>query len=266
MGTAPRSPDPADIEHLPPRIAKGKQAERDHQRTDHYREQQREAEADSCHVQQTRGIHQQSQDQEHADLAQPGESVVHPKESGTIGQGAVAQQQPGQIHRHEAAAVQQGRHAEGAEPERQRHHRIEATGRQAEPRQQMASTITGAGANGGADDQLKQDLERNPQTRRRARLKQIGGEHGGEDDGHRVVDARLYFQGDAHPTLELQAAAAEHREDGRGIGGGHHGAEEQRLRPTEPEPMGPRRHQQRGARDAHGCQHACRGGGLPDAH
>ena len=70
--------------------------------------------------------------------------------------------------------MQEGRHAEGDEPERQRHDRIEATGRQAEPRQQMSSTITGAGANGGADDELKQDLEGNPQTRRRARLEQIG--------------------------------------------------------------------------------------------
>ena len=83
----------------------------------------------------------------------------------------------------------------------------------------MPAAISDGGAHRGSDDQLKQNLQRDPQSRGGSRYQQILGEHGGENHGHRIVDARLHLQGHPHPALELKTAAPQHGEDGGGIGG-----------------------------------------------
>ena len=94
------------------------------------------------HVQQPRGKDQQAEDEEHPHLAQPGERVVHPEQSGAIGQRPVAEQESGEVHGEEAAAVRQRRQAEGHQAERQRHDRVEAAAREGEPGEQVPAAVS----------------------------------------------------------------------------------------------------------------------------
>ena len=146
-----------------------------------------------------------------------------------IGQRPVAEQQAGEVHGEEAAAVGQRRQAEGHQAERQRHHRVEPAGREREPGEQVPAAVSHAGSHRRAHHQLHHHLDRNPPAGCRARRQQVLGEHGGEDDRHRVVDAGLDLERDADPPLELEPASPEHREHRRRIGGGDHRAEQQRL-------------------------------------
>jgi hypothetical protein len=64
-------------------------------------------------------------------------------------------------------------------------------------------------------------------------MQQVVREGDGEDDGDGIVQARLELERRADPALELEAAAAEHREHRRGVRGRHHRAEHERLGPGE---------------------------------
>ena len=118
--------------------------------------------------------------------------------------------------------------------ERQREHRVEPAARRAGAGEsRYRPPYPTPAPDRGADHQLHHDLDQDPPAGCRARAQQVLGEHGGEDDRDRVVDAGLDLERDAHPPLELEPAAPEHGEHRRRIGGGHHRAEHQRLGPAE---------------------------------
>ncbi len=134
--------------------------------------------------------------------------------------------------------MQQGREGEGEQRQGEREHRVEAAGRQPAAAQQQRPEPADRGAQRAAHQELHHDLDGEPGEAAVEGVEAAGsgaGDRQGEQHRHRVVEAGLELQGGADPAAQLEAAAAQHREQRRGVGRGDHGAEQQGLRPGEAE-------------------------------
>ena len=128
-------------------------------------------------------------------------------------------------------------HAVGEQRERQGERGVEPAGRKRAPPEQLAPAVARPRADAAPTASWITISHRELRRRQLAGPHQVGGERDREDDRDRIVDARLDLERDAHPALELEPAAPQHREHRRRVGGRHHRAQHQRLRPAQPEQL-----------------------------
>ena len=219
---------------------------------------------DRRHRRQLGGEDQQPQHEEHRDLGQPGEGVVDPEQAVPVGQRAIAENHRRHVDREEPAGANQCRHAKGEEGEGQRDDRVEAAGQQAQAAEQGPAPIADRDPERTTDTELNQELDRQAPEVGLVGSDEMGDERRGEQDGHRVVEARFDLEGDADPLLELEPAAPQDGEDSRGVRRRDNRAQQERLGPGEAEQVGEGADQAGGRRDADGRQEARGPGHRPD--
>ncbi len=204
------------------------------------------------------GPGQQAEQHEHGDLREPGRGIEE-RHDGVVGAGlAIADDQPGDIDREEAGAVQRlgqpERHQRAGGDERRMHalrqHQAvehEHHGAAAEPAEEAA------------DDRLLGQQMRRCRSRTcwpenristRTMVRKIA-------NGSLMPDSTSSVARTRGP--QPQALGVEQEEHRRGVGRGHHGADQQRLAPVQLQrPDRDRRGQRRGDQDADGGQQARR--------
>ena len=250
--------DPRD-EHLFP------EAEAEWRKADQHRGGPRDQHQAQCHgkrrqqaLRQPVGPGQQAEQDEHGDLRQPGRGIEE-RHDDVVGAGlAIADDQPGDIDREEAGAVQRFGQAE-------RHQRADGDERRVHPlRQHQAVEHQDDGAAAdpakeAADDGFlgQQGGDVGPW---RAAGEQYLDQDDGEKDRERIVDAGLDLERCGNARAKPQSLGVKQEEHRRGIGRGHHSTDQQPLVPVQLQrPDGDRRGQRHGDQDAGGRQHARRG-------
>src|SRR3990167_618832 len=202
--------------------AEWQQADKDRQRPGEQDHPQRQTQSRQGNRQQLVGGYQQAEDQEHADLRQPGQAVEHMQDAVARADRLGAQQQAAWVCRQNAAAATRVGHGEDNQPAADHQQRIQPA-RQLHAVDQLEQQPAATQAEQRADAQLQQ------QGPVQAIL--AAGEDGDQGDGekyrHRVVAARLDFQGGADPLVK--AAPAEQGKYRRSIGGADDGPDQQAL-------------------------------------
>ncbi|MNZ72692.1 hypothetical protein D3C78_910790 [compost metagenome] len=249
--------------------AKRQQADEHRQRPgeqDHPQRQQQRRHGDR---QQLAGGEQQAEDQEHADLAEPGQAVEHVQDAVAVADRPVAEHQAADVHGEDAAAADFPGEGVDHDAAADRQQRVEAVGHR-----QAVDQLQQQPAAGQAEDDADAELQDQRQQHAPAEAGLPGGEHAdqghGEEHRHRVVAARLDLQGRADPLVE--ALAVEQVEHHGGVGGGDDGADQQAFEQLEVEqPGGGQAGQPGGDHHADGGQRHRRPqgdaeGGHPGAH
>ncbi len=236
------------------------QSDQYRQRSCHQDHPQRQGQCRQGDRPQVVGGDQQAEDQEHADLRQPGHAVEHVQDAVAAADRAVAEEQAAQVDGEDAAAadgVGQGEHQQAAADHQQR---VEAAG-QVHAVDQLQQQPAAAKTEQGAETELLHQV----QGEAPAEAGLAAGEHldqgHGEEHRHRVVAARFDFQGRGDPLVETFAAEqGEHR---GGVGGADDGADQQAFHPVQVEQPGCRDAGQAGGHQhAQGGQRQCR----PERH
>jgi hypothetical protein len=186
---------------------------------------------------------------------------VHPEQPGAERKWPVAQYQPRHVDRQKSAAQRERRHPEREEGDGEGERRVEPAAGEVEPREQEAPAVPDPQPDHAAHHQMQRDLARDGEKRQVLGVEQVLGERGGQDDGHRVVGARLDLERESDPSLQVETAPAQHREHRGRVGGGHHGADQERLAPIEAEEPSGRGHQ---AGDEHHAERGQQPGRRPD--
>ncbi len=178
--------------------------------------------------------YQQTQHQEQAQLGQPGQPVVHLENHRHHPDMAVADHHAGQVDGQKAAAA----HGVGGREHGNagsRHEQRIQRGRQADPVGQLHHGEAAEDAGDGPDAELLHQHGQGGPPGVFTVIADQGNQHEGQENGHRVVAARLDFQGGAHPFVQVQAAPLQQREHRGGVGGGNDGAHQQGRQPVQVE-------------------------------
>ena len=232
-GHRPAQPNPADVADLAGTIAERQQAGHHRQRTSNHRQEHTHRQPHPRHRQQLRWRHQEPQHHEDADLAQPGQRIVHARHELMVWKSPVTQHHAGHKGTEETTPARQGGQGKRGERQRHRHGRVEPERRRRKLRKRQPPYKAHQNARGRTHAQLDRDgQERHPGERRR--IAEHVEHHHRKNDGHGVVDARLDFQHLADSRLKMKPAASQYAEHRGGIGRGHHGSQQKRLRPRQP--------------------------------
>src|SRR5690606_23902633 len=142
----------------------------------------------------------------------------------------VAGYQPGQIHGEEAGPAERvgnGKQTGATGTQQQGVQAFVA----AHARQQFRQQAAEAGADQGADTELLNQGEQAFGAQIQARGGDDLDQQHGDENGHRVVQARFHLQSTGHPFVQGHAGAADQAEYRRRVGGADDAAEQQANAP-----------------------------------
>ena len=181
------------------------------------------------------GGDQQAEDQEHADLRQPGEAVEDVQDAVPRADRLVAQQQAAQVDGQDAAAtdgVGAGENHQAAADHQQRVQAVSQLQAVDDLQQQPAAAEAEHRADGEIADQVQAQLPADALAGAGENLDQGHG----KKHRHRVVAAGLDLQGGGDPLIE--AAATEQAEHRGGVGGANDGADQHAFQQAQVEQPG----------------------------
>lgn len=168
---------------------------------------------------------QQAEHDEHHHLCDPREAVVQEQRPALEDQARVAQHDPAQVDRQEAASPEHGGDPVGQQPADRREDRVEPDRFELDPVDER---------DGPAAHQ--ETGHRPPAQLPREEPDEAGSRFGGaedeldegdrQQDGHRVVGAALDLEGGGEAPPEVQSPGAQDEEDRRRVGGPDDAAEE----------------------------------------
>ena len=165
---------------------------------------------------------------------------------------AVADDQAGDIDREKARAVQRLGQAEHHQRAGGDERRVQAL-RQRQAVEHQHDGAAADPADEAAEDRLLAQQRRAMSLHALVAEQQDLDQHDGEEDRERIVDAGLDLERRADARAQPQALGVEQEEHRRGVGRGHHRADQQRLDPGQAAaPSGDRRGQRRGDQHADG--------------
>ena len=181
---------------------------------------------------------EQPEHEEERDLRDPAQALVERGDRAPRRDDPGAEREAGQVDGEESRALADVGEAEGEGGGRHRGDGVEAGRRVVEPDEGPARAPADEAADDRADDQVAGELDDHVREAV-AGLVDPGDQPGHEQDGDRVVQARLALERPGEPALQLRLA--EDGEDRGRVGGRDGGADDQRLERAEVEQ--PRRRQ-----------------------
>ena len=177
-------------------------------------------------VGEIRREHQQPQEQEHPDLAQPRHGFVEAPDRGAVDDVVVPDPQAGQVHGQEAAPAQHGSAGVGSDGDREGDDGVEAVGAGSQPVEELVGGPACRQAEACSESQLSHQRER--QVHRAGTVADHDRhQRHREQDRHRVVGPGLQLQGRLDGPGQRRPLGAQDGEDRGGIRRRHDRAEQQ---------------------------------------